>query len=132
MQVKHLPKIVIDIVPHNKQRYPTAGDYYKAKGALNIRVSKMNANHEFLVALHELIEWYLIDQKGVSIEEIDAFDIKFEEERDRGVHKPTTEPGDSLKAPYYKEHQIASKIEREMAEYLGVNWDHYDKHVNSL
>lgn len=130
--MNHLPKIVIDTVSHKKQRYETSGDYYKKGGVLNIRVSKLNPNHEFLIALHELIEWYLIDQKGVSIEEIDEFDIRFEQDRARGLHKPTTEPGDSLKAPYYKEHQIASKIEREMAEYLGVNWDKYSEHVNSL
>lgn len=132
MQMNHLPKIIIDVTPHKKQRYPTAGDYFKSKGALNIRVSKMTSNHEFLVALHEFIEWYLIENKGISIEDIDRFDIQFEKDRENGIHKPLTEPGDSLKAPYYHEHQIASKIEKEMAGYLGVNWTQYDKYVNSL
>lgn len=125
----HLPKIVIDIVPHSKQRYNTCGDYYKAKGSINIRISKLNANHEFLVAIHEFIEWYLTQAKGITIEDIDKFDIAYENKRKEGN---TSEPGDELDAPYYQEHQIATKIEKQLAEHLGVNWKKYDEHVNSL
>lgn len=124
-----LPKIIIDVVPHKKQRYNTCGDYYKKKGVVNIRVSKMVANHEFLVAVHEFIEWYLTEQKGVSIEDIDAFDINYEEERQEGDH---SEPGNDPNAPYYAEHQLATQIEKQLADYLKVNWAKYSEHVNSL
>lgn len=127
--MKHLPKIIISSVPHNKQRYPTAGDYFKKSGDLQIRVSKMNANHEFLVVLHEFIEWYLIEQEGITIDEIDKFDIEFEKKRKKGNRD---EPGDSKDAPYHKQHRFATMIEQQLASYLDVDWDKYDKYVNGL
>lgn len=125
----HLPKIIIDVVPHKKQRYDTCGDYYKKGGALQIRVSKMVADHEFLVMMHELIEWYLTNKRGITIESIDKFDVEYEKRRKDG---DTSEPGDDEQAPYYKEHQFATNIEKQLAEELGVNWDKYDEHVNTL
>ena len=125
----HLPTITVDTIPHKKQRYPTVGDYYKSHGKLHIKISKTNSNHEFLVLIHELIEWYLTSQKGVKIQDIDSFDISFENQREPGN---TEEPGDNPNAPYYQEHQFATKIEREVAEYLGVDWDKYEEHVINL
>jgi len=127
--VKHLPKIVIGTIPHRKHRYPTAGDYYRKNGEVHIRVSQMNPEHEFLVVLHELVEWFLIERKGISIETIDKFDIAFENRREQGN---TDEPGDDPNAPYYDEHQFATLMEQLMADKLGVNWSRYDEHVNSL
>lgn len=125
--MQHIPKIVIDVVPHRKQRYPTVGDYYKKNGELHIRISKMNAKHEFLVLIHELIEWFLIDQKGISIKSIDDFDILYEETK-----TDNSEPGNDPNAPYYDEHQFATLIEKLLAEKLGVNWSKYDEAVNKL
>lgn len=125
--MNHLPKIVIDVIPHKKQRYNTAGDYFRKRGEIHIRVSKMHADHEFLVLLHELVEWYLTEKKGVTIEEIDKFDLAFEKSR-----KGDEEPGDDPKSPYYAEHQIATEIERELSSYLVVNWSKYDAYVKSL
>lgn len=125
----HLPKIIISTIPHKKHRYPTSGDYFHKNGAMNIRVSKMNPDHEFLVVLHELIEWYLIEKKGVSIEEIDRFDMEFEKKRKPGE---INEPGDDTNAPYYHEHQIATRFEKEMADILNVRWSKYEEYVNKL
>lgn len=128
--MNHLPKIIFDVIPHKKQRYQTCGDYFEKGGDTHIRVSKMNAKHEFLVLIHELIEWFLIKLKGISIKEIDAFDIQFEKDRLLGL--VMGEPGDDPKAPYYDEHQFATLIEKLLAEKLRVNWVKYDEHVNSL
>lgn len=125
--MKHLPDINFKAIPHNKMRYPTCGDYYKKNGELHVRVSKMNSKHEFLVFMHELIEWFLIDQKGISIKEIDDFDILYEETK-----SDNSEPGDDPNAPYFDEHQYATYIEKLLAEKLGVNWQKYDANVNSL
>lgn len=125
--MSHLPKIVFDVIPHKKQRYPTSGDYYKKNGELHIRVSKMNSKHEFLIFIHELIEWFLIDQKGIPIKSIDDFDILYEETK-----TDNSEPGNDPNAPYYEEHQFATLIEKLLAEKLGVNWLKYDENVNSL
>jgi len=35
------------------------------------------------------------------------------------------EPGDDPRAPYYREHQFASGMERLMAAELGVDWQQY-------
>lgn len=120
--MKHLPTIDISVVPHKKQRYDTCGDYFKGKGKLNVRVSQMNSNHEFLILIHELVEWYLTDIRGISIESIDKFDKAFKGK----------DPGNDKEAPYYHEHQFATKIEKFIAHELGVNWKEYDEHVNSL
>ncbi len=128
-RMQHLPKVTIDIIPHKKQRYDTCGDYFRAKGTVNIRISKLNADHEFLVALHEFVEWFLVERKGVTIEDIDKFDIAYENNRKEG---DTSEPGDDPNAPYFNEHQIATDIEKQLAKNMGVNWQKYDEHVNSL
>lgn len=125
--MNHLPKIVFDVIPHKKQRYPSVGDYYKKNGELHVRVSKMNSKHEFLVFIHELIEWFLINEKGISIKSIDDFDILYEETK-----TDNSEPGNDPNAPYYDEHQFATLIEKLLADKLGVNWLKYDENVNSL
>lgn len=129
-----LPEINFKTIPHKNQRYPTVGDYVEsARSKMDFRVSDMrNPDYEFLVLIHELIEWYLCRRAGVKIEEIDAFDIKFERERDKGEHSSTAEPGNSPSAPYGWAHRFATKIERQVAKRLGVSWEIYDKRVCSL
>lgn len=125
-------------IPHNEQKYETAGDYSTTKesspnGVVEVRnifVSDMgNKDYEFLVTLHELVEAYLVAKNGVSDESITAFDIEFEKNRPEGN---LDEPGDSRDAPYRKEHRIATTVEKTMAHLLGVDWQHYEDTVNSL
>ena len=118
--MNHLPNINISVIPQKKQRYDTAGDYYEKGGVTHFRVSKMCANHEFLLLLHELIEWYLTKQRGITIKQIDHFDFKWKEEG---------EPGDNPQAPYYEEHQFATIIERMVADKLGVDWNKYNNNL---
>jgi hypothetical protein len=54
---------------------------------------------------------------------LDKFDKDFDGEG---------EPGDDPTAPYHREHVFATKIERMLAEELGIDWDAYDKTVNAL
>lgn len=124
-----MQRIIIDFIPHKKQRYDTVGDYFSKKGQMHFRISKMNHDHEFLVMMHELTEWYLINKKGIPIKEIDEFDISYENKRKEGDE---SEPGNDPNAPYYQEHQFATKIEKELATKLGVNWDKYEEHINKL
>lgn len=133
--MNHLPKIICSVVPHKKQRYPTCGDYFEKKGDMYIVVSKMipkglkGLNYEFLVLIHELIEWYLIKQKGVTIKQVDDFDMAFEKNRNEG---DISEPGNDPHAPYFNEHQFATKIEEELAKYMGVDWLKYNEYVDEL
>jgi hypothetical protein len=127
-------RICIETIPHDHQLYDTVGNYFTDPiGIRQIRVSEMgNADYEFLVALHELIESHLCQKRGISDESIDAFDKQFEEHRKLGVHSDDEEPGGHPDAPYYREHQFASIIEILMAYELGVDWNDYGATVLSL
>ena len=70
-----------------------------------------NDDYEFLIFIHELIEWRLTQKHGVAEEDITAFDKK---------HLDTNEPGYLKEAPYHKEHMAAEAIERMVATLLGV------------
>jgi hypothetical protein len=117
--------------PHSHQRYDTVGDYFDLKnGESVISVSKMHdKRYEFLVALHELVEMFLCRQRRISNRSIDRFDMAFEKARAPGNEG---EPGDDPKAPYYREHWFATKIERLMAKELGVDWEKYEEHIRKV
>lgn len=124
-------KIIIETIPHKKQRYPTVGDwYYDQRGVLHIKVSKLsNWKREALIAAHELMEALLCKEAGITQEQVDKFDMEFERKRKRG---DTAEPGDSLRAPYFFQHRFASKVESQLAKELGVSWEAYEKELEKL
>jgi hypothetical protein len=125
-----IKSIVIDIIPHARQRYETVGDYFFTDGILHIRVSGMKDNKfELLVAIHELIEVMLTENDGVAEPDIAAFDKRFEEAR---VEGNLDEPGDDSGAPYKKQHCIATAVERMMCALLNVDWKEYERTVNEL
>lgn len=125
--------INIQTIPNSEQAYPTVGNYWEENGELQFRVSDMkNHDYEFLVVIHELIEQHLVKKRGISLKDIDTFDINFEKERDEGKHDIMEEAGDSKDAPYYKEHQYATGIERVLANELGIDWNEYNKTVMEL
>jgi hypothetical protein len=123
--------IKIDIIDHKKQRYDTVGDwYYDANGTLHIHVSKLaDGRHEHLVAIHELVEALLCEEAGVDEEDVTAFDLVYEANRKAG---DTSEPGDSVAAPYYKQHQIATGMEKILAAQMHVDWNSYERDINQL
>ena len=127
-------KIIIETIPHEQQRYPTVGDYYRhTDGTDKILVSHMGDwRFEFLVAIHELIEYYLCRQRGIHESVITEFDKKYESERSAGKHGPDDEPGFDRGSPYRKEHHFATAIEMLVAKELNVNWEDYGKCVSSL
>jgi hypothetical protein len=112
-------------IPHESQRYDTVGDWRIKSGQISILVSSLpDERYEFLVALHELVEAYLCKQGGISEETVTAFDT--------GPGKELDEPGDDPRAPYHAEHVFASKIERMMADELGVDWEKYETAIEEL
>lgn len=126
--------INIKTIPHREQRYPTTGDYWRdADGIEQVRISDVgNADYEFLVALHEFIEWYIAEKRGIAEEGISAFDVQFEEEIKNGLHAPHAEPGLDSRAPYRREHVFATEIEKRVAEELGIDWETYCKDLEEL
>ena len=117
-------KIVIESIPKATHRYDTWGDWwYDADGTIQIRVSAdepdlPTENHQFLVALHELVEVWLCKQRGVTQEQVDAHDLAFEDLPED--YKKLHEPGDEEDAPYRKEHRFAMIVEHMMAHELGM------------
>ena len=123
-------KIIIKIIPHSEQRYPTVGDWQWQGEDLHIKVSELGHwKFNVLVGFHEMIEALLCKDHGVSEQDVDQFDIFFESQR---VEGNVSEPGDDMAAPYWHEHQMATGFERLMAASLGVNWPVYEEKVASL
>lgn len=123
--------IILKSIPHSEQRYETVGDWQELPdGSVVITVSDMgNEDFNALVAIHELVEYLLCKKRGITDEEVTAFDKAFEEARQPGN---TDEPGDQVAAPYFQEHQFASYVETVVAVELGVSLEGYTKAVNSL
>jgi hypothetical protein len=124
-------KIVIETIPHDRQRYDTVGDWWvDPDGTLQLRVSEMaDLRYERLVALHELVEFVLCDDQGISEEVVSAFDKGFEAHRPDGN---TDEPGDDPGSPYHVQHGFATAVERMVAAALEVSWKEYDAAVMAL
>jgi hypothetical protein len=125
--------ITIVAIEHNQQRYETVGDWqWRDKENTNLLITVSNMQDwrfNFLVAFHEQVEVMLCKLRNISQEDVDKFDIEYEKNR---PENDVTESGNDPSAPYYNEHQFATKLERLMARELGVNWDEYDQTVNNL
>ena len=124
-------KINLETIPHDQQRYPTVGDYWEEADSVQVRVSGLKDwRYEILVSVHELVEWALTKQRGISEADITEFDIAFESSREQRL--VIGEPGDSPQAPYRKEHFFATNLERLFAAELGVDWHEYEHYVDEL
>lgn len=130
----HFPNVEIKIIPHREQRYETPGDYWDDfSGTKQIRVSESKPHYEFLIAVHELVESYLVAAKGIGENSITEFDKRFEEMRKMYPDLVAdAEPGDNDAAPYFHEHAMATRIERWLASSLGIEWEEYSKEIDSL
>jgi len=115
--------IDIKTIPESEHRYCTLGDYWDDDKGTHIRVKRLESeDSEFLVALHELVEQYLLKKFGIKEPDVMAFDIMFEKERADGKWDQDAEPGDDPRAPYRNQHFMAEVIERMMSVFIGVDW----------
>lgn len=123
------PWFIVRRIPHQSHRYPTVGDWLIRPTAdrvphFEIRVSRLkNPDHDFLLAIHEMIEAYLCWRYGVTDEAVTAWDIAWKED---------TEPGEDPRAPYYFQHTVASAIERYLALILRADWRSYERAIREL
>lgn len=111
-------QITIRTIPASAGRYAAAGcdwagDWYEGSdGNLIIEVSDaVPVNERWLVAFHEMIEAELCLRQGVTEQMVDEFDFAF---------KGDGEPGDDPKAPYRKQHRVATLLEELMAREFGI------------
>lgn len=132
-------KIVIESIPHVKQRYPTCGDWYTdPDGTLNIKVSEEMGNDScFLVSVHELVECYIAMRRGITVQQIDDFDMAYEKAHREGgtlegKRLDDSEPGDDPTCPIFAEHGIATGIERILCAIMGITWNQHADNVDKL
>jgi hypothetical protein len=131
-------RILIETIPHELQRYPTAGDwYYETDGdgveVLRIRVSALSDwKREALVQVHELYEALLCRAAGVTQKMVDDFDLDFVRKQKEGLIPKDLEPGDSETAPYKTQHDYSCIVEQLMAVAMVVNWKSYADEVQAL
>jgi hypothetical protein len=124
-------RINIEVIPHEKQRYPTVGDYWIEDGVQQVRVSHLpDWRYEILVALHEIVELAITRHRGIPEGIISEFDVEFERFRESG--RRSGEPGDHPDSPYRKEHFFATNLERLLAGELDVDWFEYEAYVDGL
>jgi hypothetical protein len=123
--------VTIKPIPHKEHRYPTCGDWwFDDNGDMQIRVSKeLPDASQHLVALHEYAEALMCRASGVTQKDVDNFDMNFEANR-----KPddNSEPGDHIEAPYYREHGIATALERMVATQMGIGWMEHEQAIGDL
>ena len=103
-------------------RYVTTGDWEIIGDLVSITVADygMQEDSAFLVALHELVEAWMCNRNGIAEEDVSRFDID---------HPELEEPGDSPNAPYHKEHNLATEVERMVCNAAGINWEAHNDWV---
>jgi len=99
--------------------YETVGDWRYDENSRNILITVAdleNDDQNFLILVHELLEWYLCKKVGVTEKEVDVYDK---------AHLEDDDPGLNQDAPYHKQHMTAFGIEVILAGLLEVNWNEY-------
>lgn len=127
-----IQRIRIEFIDHNRQAYETAGNWTflpddQDPDMLIIHVSSMgDLDMQISCAIHELIEARRCLKDGVSQDDVTRFDEKCLMENREG------EPGDAEDSPYRRQHEIATDVERVVADALDLNWMEYSAKVDSL
>ena len=119
-----MKKIIVEFIEQKDQRYPTVGDYFDTDDAIHFKITRMSTQmFSVAILLHEIHEYFRLAEDGISVEEIDKFDID---------HPELEEPGDDPRAPYHKQHLESSVIERASIAMSGRLWSEYEKEIDSL
>ncbi len=72
-----------------------------------------SVDDEFLILIHELVEWYLTQRNGIREEDITAFDV---------AHTSSEDPGSEPDAPYRNEHLAAMEVEKLITDHVNRRW----------
>jgi hypothetical protein len=121
-------EIKLHTVPHNEQRYKTVGDWYENEdGEIYVTASQLTSwKREFLILVHELVEWGLCKNARITQYQVDKFDKAHEHLQDK------IELGDMRIAPYRKQHCLATAVERLLAAEMDVVWSDYEEELAKL
>ena len=114
-------EILIEFVPKELIRNNDVGDYFKQNNTLVIRALKMNnLDYSYMIGLHELLEAWRSERRGISELAIDKFDSE---------HSELESPGDHPEAPYKEDHRFSENIERLICFDFGINWFDYEQAI---
>jgi hypothetical protein len=121
--------INIKFIDGKDQRYSTCGDYWETNNSYEFRITKQDIPiKNLLILIHEMIEYTLCTDRGITEDQIMDFDLKWNKLNDEG-HTISDEPGNALSCPYRAEHRIAENYERQLASHLNIDWEEYDKNL---
>jgi len=125
------------VIPHADQRYETCGDYWEDGSTAYFRTSKLSdPKHDWILFLHEFVEYFLCKFAGIAIKDIDDWDTAYEAARAVGYAncgcEIQDEPGMDRHALYYWHHRMADLVERAAAFALGVDWIAYSREIEAL
>lgn len=121
-------KITISTVENECQNYNTVGDYSYDKdfNEIEIKVSSTgNWKMDMAVMIHELFEIGVCNHLSISLDDINEFDLMFEEERRNGKWNDE-EPGDDPRSPYKLSHFAATNAERLFCREVDLDWKEYE------
>jgi hypothetical protein len=123
-----LKKIIIEFTdnPDDISNHGIGTYYYLPTGELLVRTymkDEKSLNEAWLIAMHELVEQRLTEQRGIPEPVIDTFDRMLDEKGEDADFG-----GDHPDSPYKKEHRFAENIERQLAHELGIDWNEYDNY----
>ena len=122
--------IQVEVITHAEQRYPTCGDWIFDGDTLTVRISDTgHRDSNILVAIHEIVEAFLCEAHGVTQEEVDSFDMAYEQNR---TGESLEEPGDCVSAPYHAEHKAADIVERIVALNMPTDWIDHNARIGDL
>jgi len=124
-------RIVIATAPKEFIRASQSGDWDIGENVIlvSVRDDIESAESTLAIAIHELVEAFLCRRNGITDKQVVDFDTKFESLRAKDNND---EPGDDPAAPYRKEHQAATHVERAVCSALGIKWEEHDNAVGSL
>lgn len=105
-------EISIHFVPPEQMRYDTTDDYVWDQGRLLVSiVNRASRLDRMAILLHALAEWAVSREDGVTIPEIDAWDMDY---------PVSAEPGAEPGCPYGRAHHIATAVEQAFRALTGT------------
>jgi len=125
--------ISIKIVPNKlipaRKGFTGADWWFDKDGNLEVRVAHEVGDwrEQTALAIHEAFEAALCKHMGITVEQVDAFDSKYQAE-----HAIDLNAGDEPDSPYRVPHTFATAIERVFTGVVGVDWKSYDERLSKL
>lgn len=121
--LKKLPIIIIEIVPLSDIPIKNeVADYrYDEHNWLRIKIAQSKDSCvDMEILMHELSEWFLNERDGITIEEVDKWDM---------AHVGSGAKGSVKGCPYGKNHSFANRLSRKFIEKCGYVWRDYKKQI---